>query len=417
MKIKKFYRIIAIFCVLVTLGVVNVNTVFAEDSSKDNTNQSSTSKYEEYKTFYQNDPRYYDNINGEMVGVRIGNSSDPKDNVPRRGCKMTAICMMMAYANPDLQDYDKWNPRIFAGHNECFTGGEAYFSCQNMIDPKWNSARMYKKSEEGAFVYGDVDGVKKLITDLQNDGYFVIVEATPPIATSDAHWSMVVGFNDNGDPNIVDTVRDDNGEVVHKSETWFPYIDCIEYYEYEGLKSLDAFKNAKVNVGNSKNGANADSLKSGNTPMSLTGMEDYKNYLEEGRENISLVDSTYLSKSEQNKLAETKTNMTATTRNVLGWFSVLSKFVGIILMIYSMLLLIAMIIDKINVWVDVKLTRVLSFGIWELYTDDGIDIGSGNKRLLSMKQLGIKIVIIFLIGMTLLTTIPLKIYVLLYKIW
>lgn len=409
MKIKKFYRIIVIFCVLVDLGVVNVNTVFAEDSSKDNTNQSSTSKYEEYKTFYQNDPRY--------DGVRIGDSNDSADNVPRRGCKLTALCMMMAYANPDLQDYDKWNPKIFAGHNECFTSGNAYFNCQHTIDPKWNSERMSIHSGERGFVYGDADSAKNVITDLQNDGYFVIVEATPPIASSTAHWSIVVGFDDKGDPNIVDTVRDTNGEVVHKSETWFPYIDCIEYYKYEGLKSLDAFKNAKVNVGNSKNGANADSLKSGNTPMPLTGMEDYIDILSDKRENIALVDSSYLSKSERNKLAETKTNMTATTRNVLGWFSVLSKFVGIILMVYSMLLLIAMIIDKINVWVDVKLTKILSFGIWGLYTDDCIDIGSGNKRLLSMKQLGIKIVIIFLIGMTLLTTIPLKIYVLLYKIW
>lgn len=408
MKIKKFYRIIAIFCVLVTLGVVNVNTVFAEDSSKDNTNQSSTSKYEEYKTFYQNDPRY--------AGVRIGDSPDPDDNIPRRGCKLTAICMMIAYANPEFQDYDKWNPKILAGHNECFDGkGCVNFTCQSVIDPKWVSREFLKEGKN--FTYGDASVVKKIITDLQNDGYFVVVEATPPIASSSSHWSMVVGFDDKGDPNIVDTVRDTNGEVVHKSETWFPYIDFIEYYKYEGVNSLDAFKNAKVNVGNSKNGANADSLKSGNTPMPLTGMEDYRNYLEEGRENISLVDSTYLSKSEQNKLAETKTNMSATTRNVLGWFSVLSKFVGIALMVYSMLLLIAMIIDKINVWVDVKLTKVLSFGIWELYTDDGIDIGSGNKRLLSMKQLSIKIVIIFLIGMILLTTIPLKIYVLLYKIW
>lgn len=390
MKTKKFYRIIAIFCVLVTLGVVGINTM--------NYNViAATTETDDYKTFAQNDSDWADTI---LIGSStVGNS----------GCYLTSLCIQLAYANPELRNRATFNPGIAAEKVSFNSEGNFVWSSMGNIDPK------FTRVDYESLPLGDSDAVIKKCKELEDEGYYVLLEDINPVAVGNQHWSPVTGFED-GKPYIYDVNQNADGSPRSSVDEWLKYCVGVQYWQYEGVPSYEAHK-ARTN-GSSSNGSEnvtkTDRIQEG---INLVGMGEYQDYLAEGRENVSLVDNSYLSKSEQNKLAETKTNMSATTRNVLGWFSVLSKFVGIILMVYSMLLLIAMIIDKINVWVDVKLTKVLSFGIWELYTDDDIDIGSGNKRLLSMKQLGIKIVIIFLIGMTLLTTIPLKIYVLLYKIW
>ena len=367
MKIKKFYRIIAIFCVLVTLGAVNINIT--------NYNViAATTETDDYKTFAQNDSDWADTI---LIGSStVGNS----------GCYLTSLCIQLAYANPELRNRATFNPGIAAEKVSFNSEGNFVWSSMGNIDPK------FTRVDYESLPLGDSDAVIKRCKELEDEGYYVLLEDINPVAVGNQHWSPVTGFED-GKPYIYDVNQNADGSPRSSVDEWLKYCVGVQYWQYEGVPSYEAHK-ARTN-GSSSNGSEnvtkTDRIQEG---INLVGMGEYQDYLAEGRENIS-----------------------ATTRNVLGWFSVLSKFVGIVLMVYSMLLLIAMVIDKINVWVDVKLTKVLSFGIWELYTDDGIDIGSGNKRLLSMKQLGIKIVIIFLIGMTLLTTIPLKIYVLLYKIW
>lgn len=377
---KEFKRFLCIFLVVVcTLSCFsNSIDVLAKET-------------DDYKTFAQNDTRWAD--------VKFGSTT-----VAKAGCYITSICVQMAYANPDLRDVDTFNPGVFAGKSKFDKNNNFIYSSTESFDKKFSKAGSYNAGTE--FNLGDVDKVVELIVEKEQEGYYVIVEAGKPVSAGAHHWSPVTGIDDEGKPVIIDVnVNQATKEPMHDRDTWLQYIDCIQYWQHEDTKSYEMHE-ARLQYSGSSN-ENLSYTEDGG----IYGMDQFGSIIMEQQETIVLPDQNYLNQDEKSVVAEIKNNTSVGKKDLLSIFSLISKFIGLLIFVYIMLLITATILDKVNVWVDISLVKVLTFGRCELCKDDA-DLVSGNiKSVLTIKQIAIRVLVLFVIGLVLLSNLLVKFYV------
>ena len=381
MKIRK--RILCIFMVVSSLlGGIFIN-------GKNESIRAATT--EDFKTFAQNDARWSD--------TTMGNSST---TVGQAGCKLTSICMMMAWANPELRDVETFNPGIAAQNQSYFSGDLLMLNVTTQIDPKMTREQEIDLSD------GSETEAKQIINDGLDQGYFIIVKATSPIASGSSHWAPVIGRDENGDPNIVDSWRNQStGEVGHQSSEWFNHITVIEYYKYDGLDSMDAFANA-TSPGSTTSQDVAVSNAVLVDEMYLDGMDEYGSYLAQGRQDISLPDDNVLSEKEKDTLETIKSNKSVYKSTPMHVFGVLCSLLGFLVLIYDILFIVGTILDYINEWVEFSCVKILTFGKSRLYKDYlGVDMNSNG--VLTIKKIAFRVLILCIIGLILVSNLPIRI--------
>lgn len=239
-----------------------------------------------------------------------------------------------------------------------------------------------------------------------------------------AHWVTVDYFDDEGNMILADSAYGSTTEPK-KFEDPNNFGDHGSYYDWYTLYAM-LFKM------DGKDPLNCESIYGGkfSTSVSDKEQEEYKQILTDwdlqgmpkytelykDRSEVSLADNSVLSLQENNQLANIKENLDTGRLTVLGVFSVLCKVLGIILLIYAMLLIVGSITDKINMWVDVSTIKILTFGRNILITSED-DQDADIKGMVTIKQMAFRIVIVFLIGLLLLTPLPLKGYSLILKLF
>ena len=381
LKIRK--RILCIFMVVGSLlGGIFIN-------GKNESIRAATT--EDFKTFAQNDARWSD--------TTMGNSST---TVGQAGCKLTSICMMMAWANPELRDVETFNPGIAAQNQSYFSGDLLMLNVTTQIDPKMTREQEIDLSD------GSEEEAKQIINDGLDQGYFIIVKATSPIASGSSHWAPVIGRDENGDPNIVDSWRNQStGEVGHQSSEWFNHITVIEYYKYDGLDSMDAFANATT-PGSTTSQDVAVSNAVLVDEMYLDGMDEYGSYLAQGRQDITLPDNNVLSEKEKDTLETIKSNKSVYKSTPMHVFGVLCSLLGFLVLTYDMLFIVGTILDYINEWVEFSCVKILTFGKSRLYKDYlGVDMNSNG--VLTIKKIAFRVLILCIIGLILVSNLPIRI--------
>ena len=346
---------------------------------------------EDFKTFAQNDARWSD--------ITMGNSST---TVGQAGCKLTSICMMMAWANPELRDVETFNPGIAAQNQSYFSGDLLMLNVTTQIDPKMTREQEIDLSD------GSETEAKQIINDGLDQGYFIIVKATSPIASGSSHWAPVIGRDENGDPNIVDSWRNQStGEVGHQSSEWFNHITVIEYYKYDGLDSMDAFANA-TSPGSTTSQDVAVSNAVLVDEMYLDGMDEYGSYLAQGRQDITLPDDNVLSEKEKDTIETIKSNKSVYKSTPMHVFGVLCSLLGFLVLMYDMLFIVGTILDYINEWVEFSCVKILTFGKSRLYKDYlGVDMNSNG--VLTIKKIAFRVLILCIIGLILVSNLPIRI--------
>lgn len=381
LKIRK--RILCIFMVVSSL----LGGIFISGENE----SSRAAATEDFKTFAQNDARWSD--------TTMGNSST---TVGQAGCKLTSICMMMAWANPELRDVETFNPGIAAQNQSYFSGDLLMLNVTTQIDPKMT------REQEIDLSNGSEEEAKQIINDGLDQGYFIIVKATSPIASGSSHWAPVIGRDENGDPNIVDSWRNQStGEVGHQSSEWFNHITVIEYYKYDGLDSMDAFANA-TSPGSTTSQDVAVSNAVLVDEMYLDGMDEYGSYLAQGRQDITLPDNNVLSEKEKDTLETIKSNKSVYKSTPMHVFGVLCSLLGFLVLVYDMLFIIGTIIDTINEWIEFSCVKILTFGKSRLYKDYlGVDMNSNG--VLTIKKIAFRVLILCIIGLILVSNLPIRI--------
>lgn len=272
------------------------------------------------------------------------------------------------------------------------------------------------------------DDVKVYVKGKMSEGYVVCLCIRHPDLQNpgewSAHWICVDGFD--GDKMII---ADSAYYACNEPKDWEmvggygPHGNYTDYtasyamlYKKEGV---DPFKTPSIYGGEFTSNPMTDEEKERYQQIlddyDLVGMPD-KSVLLDNSLDFELADNTVLSLEENNQLANIKENLNTGRLTVLGVFSVLCKVLGIILLIYAMLLIVGSITDKINMWVDVSIIKILTFGRNTLITSED-DQDADVKGMITIKQMAFRIVIVFLIGLLLLTPLPLKGYSLILKLF
>ena len=381
LKIRK--RILCIFMVVSSL----LGGIFISGENE----SSRAAATEDFKTFAQNDARWSE--------TAMGNSST---TVSQAGCKLTSICMMMAWANPELRDVETFNPGIAAQNSSYFSGDLLRLNVTTQIDPKMTREQEIDLSD------GSEEEAKQIINDGLDQGYFIIVKATRPIASGSSHWAPVIGRDENDDPNIVDSWRNQNtGEVGHQSNEWFNHITVIEYYRYDGLDSMDAFANATT-PGSTTSQDVAVSNAVLVDEMYLDGMDEYGSYLAQDRQDITLPDNNVLSEREKDTLETIKSNKSVYKSTQMHVFGVLCSLLGFLVLVYDMLFIIGTILDYINEWVEFSCIKILTFGKSRLYKDN-LGVNMNSSGVLTIKKIAFRVLILCIIGLILVSNLPIRI--------
>lgn len=265
------------------------------------------------------------------------------------------------------------------------------------------------------------DDVKVYAKGKMSEGYIVCL----CINHGDSgHWICVDGFD--GDKMII---ADSAYNACNEPKDW----DLVGGYGFHGnypdytasyamlykKEGVDPFKTPSIYGGEFTSNPMTDEEKEKYQQIlddyDLVGMPE-KSVLLDNSVDFELADNSVLSLEENNQLANIKENLETDRITVLGVFSVLCKVLGIVLLVYTMLLIVGSITDKINMWVDVSTIKILTFGRNTLITSED-DQDADVKGMITIKQMAFRIVIVFLIGLLLLTPLPLRGYSLILKLF
>ena len=312
-----------------------------------NVNIAEAAPTEDYKTFSQLDERwrYYEIVPGETIG--------------RIGCFITSFATLMAYANPELRDVSTFNPQVLASKCSFTSGGGIYSATVNNADSTFHW--------EGTVSVSGKEAVEHKIKELLDQGKYVIVRAGPPIASGSTHFSPIVGWNsDANEPKIMDVA----GGKHPDWQQWAPYVNRLD------VATSDVQDSKKALSGQS------DDIQS-NAPQTEEERKELDNLIKEldlqgmptidglpSQQKVDLPTSSGLSVAENISLQGLRDARKNSSFAISESLSRVMMLLGIVLIFYSVLLLIALLYDWVNSFVDFSLISILTFGKYRLVSKD-----------------------------------------------
>lgn len=362
---------------------------------------------EDFKSFRQNDPQWYLDSNGSMV--KIGNS---QYTLKSSGCAVTSVTTLMAYANPELRDSTTWNPRE-ACRRFSFSGGGIYWDSPKNVDPTFTLVSVLMPG--GKHGQDAVNYVKQYM----DQGYYVVVCANG-IYDAGTHYSPIVGWRDNK-PVVHDTAG---------TKTWDDWARCgltkVVVYRSSINGSREAF--AECAGGGTTDSSGHESYGNSNEELDsnlsdemraeiqrfiqeseLRGMNQDPTYLLD-QSALTLSDGTSLSQLEKNALNSISDGIESQSYTFVKVFNIFLNVVGIACILYGVLMLIAMLFDYSNNFIEISLLKVLTFGRYRLVDKDYFDknkLPTYNKEKgyanVTVQMCLIRIVVVELIGFLILS--------------
>lgn len=351
-------------------------------------------KTDDYKTFSQGDPRW-----GGQTPPGCGYT------IARAGCFITAIAVLMAYANPDLRDVDKFNPGILAQKLSFSDGNLISDSCSN-ADPTFT-----KVADDDTGYQGEA--ATKKIMEYINQGYYIDIMCGPPIAAGSTHFSPIVGVKD-GKPVIMDV----NGQKHPNFEDWAnAKIQQIDLYKSSKNSFKDVMEGGTGNVNGGDSSSTEPATDEANAKAKtmqvkeedLVGMLDAST-LKNDQKAVTFPDNGSLSLEEKQAVSAIKVSMEGYKWNLSSWFGKITSFLGLVLVFYSVLLFVGMLLDYVNVFIEFSLLEKLTFGRYRLVSKDyfetnhiiGYDKYSGRTNL-TCKMCICRLLIVLAVGLLLLS--------------
>lgn len=351
-------------------------------------------KTDDYKTFSQGDPRW-----GGQTPPGCGYT------IARAGCFITAIAVLMAYANPDLRDVDKFNPGVLAKKLSFSDGNLLSESCSN-ADPTFT-----KVADDDTGYQGEA--ATKKIMEYINQGYYIDIMCGPPIAAGTTHFSPIVGVKD-GKPVIMDV----NGQKHPNFEDWAnAKIQQIDLYKSSKNSFKDVMEGGTGNVNGGDSSSTEPATDEANAKAKtmqvkeedLVGMLDAST-LKNDQKAVTFPDNGSLSLEEKQAVSAIKISMEGYKWNLSSWFGKITSFLGLVLVFYSVLLFVGMLLDYVNVFIEFSLLEKLTFGRYRLVSKDyfetnpivGYDKYSGRTNL-TCKMCICRLLIVLAVGLLLLS--------------
>lgn len=336
----------------------------------------------DYQTFSQLDERWasYTYIEGSTIGGS--------------GCFITSFAVQMAYANPELRDVNVFNPKILA-EGLSFEGNLLDQTSVNNVDSTFNWESC--ESTSGG------DSTELRIKELLEDGKYVIVRAGPPIAVGTTHFSPIVGWdNAKNQPKIMDVA----GGSHPTWEEWAPYVNRIDICSSTIQPSLEAYElnSDSIQPNAPQNQEDRQSLQQLINEWQLKGMPSV-NSLADFQNNVELKDRDDLSLTEQRRVSEVQQGVKSKSFSLPDWFNHVLFFIGLCLITYSVLLLMATLFDYSNTFIEVSLVSLITLGKCRIvdkdYFKDNISTGYDKKLSITNLTIGMlifRVIFIMILG-------------------
>ena len=271
------------------------------------------------------------------------------------GCMITALATLIAYADPDLRDSSKFDPEVCAREYFSFMGDSIIW--EPLKGPL---------THEGNYDQGSVEELCTNCKKYLDEGKYVLLWGTPDYGErqSTSHYSAVVGWNDSEKhPIIVDAATG--------IDTWQNYVDgytpgrwALNVYTSSKLSSTEAF---------SGNGATTSTEEERSAPVvvngqvvtewELTGMsipsglvrdQDTGRLVPARAEDLELMYKL--------NMANIKESVDARNTSAEETVRVIVVVIGMILMVYGLLLVLAFFFDRFNTIIDISLLGVFTVG-------------------------------------------------------
>ena len=271
------------------------------------------------------------------------------------GCMITALATLMAYADPDLRDSSKFNPEVCAREYFSFMGNSIIW--EPLKGPL---------THDGNYDQGSVEELCTNCKKYLDEGKFVLLWGTPDYggSQSTSHYSAVVGWNDSEKhPIIVDAATG--------IDTWQNYVDgytpgkwALNVYTSSKLSSTEAFSGngAKTSTEEERNApvvVNGQvvtewELKGMSIPSGLVRDQDTGRLVPASAEDLELMYKL--------NMANIKESVDARNTSVEETVRVIVVVIGMILMVYGLLLVLAFFFDRFNTIIDISLLGVFTVG-------------------------------------------------------
>ena len=299
---------------------------------------------EEYKTFLQGDPRWGSH--------GTGTSGEPIASV---GCAVTSFAILMAYADPELRDVEKFNPAVCNDEYLQFAGAAVYWDPIKGPLTRVPDAVLDGSSEEA---------LTKSVKVLLDKGYYIIMwgSDTYPGGT---HYSPIVGWNnEKEEPIVFDVAGGWDGFDWHG----FAHSTNVgDIHVYKADKpSYEAFEE----VGSPKNSKKTDEEASEEAEIALTevlnqwelhGMPDPA-VMAGILETPDLADRDNMLLNELQSMRVIKEDMDDSNVSFYRAVNVFCSFSGIILIVYSIILWASYMVDISNNFSHLSLVGFITFG-------------------------------------------------------
>lgn len=306
---------------------------------------------EDYKTFSQLDSRWADYVYGG--GSSIGSA----------GCFITSFAVLMAYANPDLRDVETFNPQILASQMS-FSGNMLYAGSVTNADSTFH----WESREE----ISGAEALESRIKELLEDGKYVIIRAGPPIASRTTHFSPIVGWNEEADePKIMDVAGGSHPE-------WSQWADCVNRIDICSSDTLDSTESL-VGTENTTDEVQENApqtteerveLKNLIQEYQIEGMDGLAMTFEQYQEAITLPDREGLTYGELQGIASINASMEARDVRISEALNRGIFIIGLFLVLYGVLMLLALLLDWANVFVEFSMLGLITFGKYRLVSKE-----------------------------------------------
>lgn len=143
---------------------------------------------------------------------------------------------------------------------------------------------------------------------------------------------------------------------------------------YDSLNGTEAYSFLENGIGNGSDNSSPDEshIEAIKSEWELVGMENLKSKLSELQTDIQLKSRDDLSLSEGYSTQVIGDNIAlANQANMLTTARVSIVFIGLCLVFYAVLLLLAYMFDRVNAFIDISLVKIITFGYIE-YTDEDL---------------------------------------------
>ena len=270
----------------------------------------------------------------------------------------------------------------------------------------------------------DSEKVKLYCKGKMNDGWFVGLCVGQDNNPNDgAHWIAVDGFDKDGNMIIADSAYDDWNEPKKWDDSgnygsWGSYatntISHVELYKVAGADPLNcpSIYGGKFEGGDSTKLSDAEQEEYDKicAEGELKGMPDVSktNMLNEAVE-LEFKDRRYLSQDKINQIENINDIQESSKPQIVTIVSITLRVIGILLILYSVLLLLCMMLDKVNNLFDFSFLTLVSLGTLKLNNESTLSSDLRKKNHKSIKTILIIIGIIFLLGLVFLSDIVLKV--------